>query len=298
MSQAVLYGTMNDIKEPNCDDWAARIDNGKIDRSDIKRALSGQLDGVDTIILACTHYVAIQDKITAVAGGGTIVINPFEAVGKYISGVLKRQNESIIDCMQKNIGLVGVLTLTMAIALLSIITWQTPSMTISQHVASTAWSAILFGVASVVSSVCIAFCLMTIVRNKWRFGKIYTVSVVVVSLCLLLVGVFPRPVGAIGITADIHQIAAWTMLFIMLFLVVFVLISHWAQINKVAKTVYIGIVAYATAVLTTLFVWRQFYLENAYFIEAAFIGIFLIFILSLNYSKLSEKSVDTNDFMR
>jgi glutamate racemase len=72
------------VIEPNCDSWAAQIDNGNLSQKDIRNALGKQLHGVDIVVLACTHYVAVAEQIQQVAGLSIKIINPFGAVVEYI----------------------------------------------------------------------------------------------------------------------------------------------------------------------------------------------------------------------
>ena len=76
------------VIEPDCGSWAAQIDSGNLTPKDVKSALAGQLDGIDVIILACTHYVAISEQIKEIVGPKVKVINPFEAVGDYIAKIM------------------------------------------------------------------------------------------------------------------------------------------------------------------------------------------------------------------
>lgn len=77
-----------DVIEPNCDSWAKLIDNGTFTQKEAKNALNEQLDGVDVIILACTHYVAASDIVQQVSGENIAVINPFNPVTKYVDKVV------------------------------------------------------------------------------------------------------------------------------------------------------------------------------------------------------------------
>jgi len=79
------------VIEPDCDLWATQIDNGNLDVKDIKNTLEGQLEGIDVIILACTHYVAVSDQIQQIVGPDITVINPFEAVSNYIEKIFLKK---------------------------------------------------------------------------------------------------------------------------------------------------------------------------------------------------------------
>ncbi|GHU08179.1 glutamate racemase [Alphaproteobacteria bacterium] len=90
------------VIEPNCDTWATKIDSGNLSQNDIKNALDGQLDGVDVIILACTHYVAVVDQIQRIAGPKIRVIYPFAAVSNYIIKLLGIIKTGINDAKTDN----------------------------------------------------------------------------------------------------------------------------------------------------------------------------------------------------
>jgi glutamate racemase len=76
------------IVEPNCDNWASKIDSGTITRRDVEKSLDNKLDNVDIIILACTHYVAIHKLIEEVVGKSIKVIYPFSPVANYIAKIM------------------------------------------------------------------------------------------------------------------------------------------------------------------------------------------------------------------
>lgn len=74
--------------EPYCAAWASLVDNGTFTQNDAKNALSGMLEDVDVIILACTHYVTISDIIKEIVGPDITIINPFDAVSRYVDKIL------------------------------------------------------------------------------------------------------------------------------------------------------------------------------------------------------------------
>lgn len=76
------------VIEPKCDSWATLIDNASFTQKEAKNALGGLLKGVDVIILACTHYVAILDIIQKIAGRQITVIDPFASVSRHMNKML------------------------------------------------------------------------------------------------------------------------------------------------------------------------------------------------------------------
>ncbi|MFV0484854.1 MAG: glutamate racemase [Candidatus Saccharimonadales bacterium] len=78
------YGGGMDIYEPDCNGWAAKIDAGTMQAEDARGALVPYLElGADVIVLACTHYVALEEAIRGFAVNA-MVIDPFDAVIEHI----------------------------------------------------------------------------------------------------------------------------------------------------------------------------------------------------------------------
>lgn len=65
------------VLEPDCSDWAAMIQNNRMDRQIIERRIKPCLDsGADVIVLACTHYHWIEHLINNIADGRAEVLQP------------------------------------------------------------------------------------------------------------------------------------------------------------------------------------------------------------------------------
>jgi len=78
------------VYEPDCRKWAKLIDTNTISDTDIEKVLKPYLNqDIDFIALACTHYVAIQDRIQNIVGPNVTVFNPFAAVASYIKSQLR-----------------------------------------------------------------------------------------------------------------------------------------------------------------------------------------------------------------
>lgn len=78
-----------DVIEPDCHDWAKKIDDRTLTRNDIETVLNDHIENVDVIVLACTHYVTIRGIIEEIVGSGVRVIDPFQSVANRIHQVVK-----------------------------------------------------------------------------------------------------------------------------------------------------------------------------------------------------------------
>lgn len=79
------------VLEPDCSDWVAMIENRQLDRQKIADRINATLAaGADVIVLACTHYHWIEEKIVAIAAGQAQVIQPEQAVISQLKRVLGR----------------------------------------------------------------------------------------------------------------------------------------------------------------------------------------------------------------
>ena len=76
-----LFASDIEIYEPDCSTWAHLVDTNQITSTDISNSLGPFLDKrVDVLVLACTHYVAIESLIREVIGSEMTILEPFEAV--------------------------------------------------------------------------------------------------------------------------------------------------------------------------------------------------------------------------
>ncbi|MDR3297997.1 MAG: aspartate/glutamate racemase family protein [Candidatus Nomurabacteria bacterium] len=82
-----------EVMEPDCSEWAAKIDAGAMREEDVLNTLLPylKLDG-DVVVLACTHYVAVKGVIEDLASQAT-VIAPFDAVIRHIKKDVLYENE-------------------------------------------------------------------------------------------------------------------------------------------------------------------------------------------------------------
>lgn len=84
------------VIEPDCSNWARMIEEGTIDKEQIKKSIIECLDsGADAIVLGCTHYYWIKDMITAIAAGRAAVLEPSEAIARRAMAILEEAGSPV-----------------------------------------------------------------------------------------------------------------------------------------------------------------------------------------------------------
>lgn len=82
------------VLEPDCSQWATRIENGEAERINIHSAISEvKRWNADVIVLGCTHYHHIKDRIERAAGPGIHVLEPSDAIGARLDAILSTNSE-------------------------------------------------------------------------------------------------------------------------------------------------------------------------------------------------------------
>jgi len=77
------------IIEPDCSDWAELIENGmseEIDLSSVIKLLSN--NNVDVIVLGCTHYHWIKQRIVDAASPKVTVLEPSDAIAERVKSLV------------------------------------------------------------------------------------------------------------------------------------------------------------------------------------------------------------------
>lgn len=80
------YATGMIISEPNTAGWAAAIEYGKADDIALDELDELITNGCDTVVLACTHYLALQARMAETFPGITI-LEPTEAIARQIAAL-------------------------------------------------------------------------------------------------------------------------------------------------------------------------------------------------------------------
>lgn len=77
------------IIEPDCQDWATRIENGESSSVPVERTIQDLVENhVDVIVLACTHYHLIKERVMDAAGPQVTVLEPTDAIANRIKSLL------------------------------------------------------------------------------------------------------------------------------------------------------------------------------------------------------------------
>lgn len=84
------YAADKTVLEPDCSQWAYMIEHNKVNDQEIARQIDELCSaGADVIVLGCTHYHWIQEKIQAMAQNRAVVIQPEQAVIAQVQRVLQ-----------------------------------------------------------------------------------------------------------------------------------------------------------------------------------------------------------------
>lgn len=77
------------IIEPDCSSWANRIEHGGADNIDVHTTVGELMRwNVDVIVLGCTHYHWLKDRIKAAAKPNVRVLEPSDAIGARLDSLL------------------------------------------------------------------------------------------------------------------------------------------------------------------------------------------------------------------
>jgi glutamate racemase len=76
-----------------CDGWVELVESGRISGADAEALVATHVSpllaaGADTLVLGCTHYPFLADRIRAVAGDGIRLIDPAPAVARQVDRLL------------------------------------------------------------------------------------------------------------------------------------------------------------------------------------------------------------------
>ena len=86
------HGSGLRIIEPDCADWSSLIEANLMNESKIRNTIGPALDAnADVIVLACTHYHWIEEKITKLVKARAVVLQPEAATIAQLKRVLGQQ---------------------------------------------------------------------------------------------------------------------------------------------------------------------------------------------------------------
>jgi len=77
------------VFEPNCDNWAKLIEDGKLNDIKIDSVVKSLVkNNVDVIVLGCTHYHWVKQRIIDSAGPNVKVLEPSDAIAARIKSII------------------------------------------------------------------------------------------------------------------------------------------------------------------------------------------------------------------
>ncbi|MDO8335339.1 MAG: glutamate racemase [Candidatus Saccharibacteria bacterium] len=83
------YASHLTIVEPDCSNWAYMIEHSEINEQEIASVINNVCErGADVIVLGCTHYHWIKERIENLTNGKASVLEPSEAIGRRVSELL------------------------------------------------------------------------------------------------------------------------------------------------------------------------------------------------------------------
>jgi glutamate racemase len=86
------------VVEPDCSDWALMIEQNKVDREKVAKTMENLLkQGVDQIVLGCTHYHWIEELIKQVVALRADVIQPEGPVIAQLKKLLSQTSQNQPD---------------------------------------------------------------------------------------------------------------------------------------------------------------------------------------------------------
>jgi glutamate racemase len=90
------------LLQHTCPGLVAQIENGELNTKETYRILEGALkpmleQGIDTVVLGCTHYPFVIPLIQQIAGPGVRVIDPAPAVARQVQRLLVASNLLDLD---------------------------------------------------------------------------------------------------------------------------------------------------------------------------------------------------------
>ena len=81
------------VIEPDCRQWAELIENNEIERIDLHVVVQEiKRWNVDVIVLGCTHYHHIKDRIQKMVGPSIKILEPSDAIGARLDSIISRDS--------------------------------------------------------------------------------------------------------------------------------------------------------------------------------------------------------------
>ena len=80
-----------EVIEPDCSNWAKLVENNKSDEIDIASFVESISNhNADVIVLGCTHYHWIKQRIINAVGSNVVVLEPSDAIAERVKSLLTK----------------------------------------------------------------------------------------------------------------------------------------------------------------------------------------------------------------
>jgi hypothetical protein len=187
--------------------------------------------------------------------------------------------------MLKHLGLISLIICVASVAALVILAGLGSSASISQHVAKQTWSQIVFALLVLISAVGFWTFLFGWFAPHFKLSKVF--RVLSAGLLLLLLAVILLPYA--GVTADVHDIAAWGMAYAMLPWFGDVILEIWQKVSRLVKGIMTAWLAVAIALLVLHFTVPAL---SQYFLimQSSYLAGFWVVMVVISY--FGEKGVE------
>lgn len=77
------------VIEPDCSNWAELIETQRSEKIDVESVVRSLIkSNVDVIVLGCTHYHWIKDRVINIAGSDVRVLEPSDSIAERIKSLL------------------------------------------------------------------------------------------------------------------------------------------------------------------------------------------------------------------
>jgi glutamate racemase len=82
------------VIEPDCSTWATLIETNEIEKIPLDDTVNTLLDqDVDVVVLGCTHYHWLKDRIEELVGPDVEVLEPSDAIGARLDSLLSQETD-------------------------------------------------------------------------------------------------------------------------------------------------------------------------------------------------------------
>lgn len=83
------WANNTEVIEPDCSSWAGYIENGQPEKINVEKVVHELINkNVDTIVLGCTHYHLIKERIAKAAGPNVTIFDPSDIIAERVNNLI------------------------------------------------------------------------------------------------------------------------------------------------------------------------------------------------------------------